>query len=590
MKSWAIFLLLLGSTAVAAGQSMEHYIHLTDSFKKTGQVDKLIPVLLREIKVHPGNEYALRTLGGLYFEQHRPEEGERYFKEAIKIDPLCARCYMSMGIAAAMRNENGRAMENLNRAIGCDPGDAGIYSVRASLNELLGNSQEALFDYNMAIYIDPRNASNYLQRGTLNGKAGFFYLALADFDKAAELDTANYLVLFSRATLYFGKKMFKEAFADINRAISLDSTHAFLFSARGNFYSDVNDFGKAIADYNYAVKLDAKDYHLLYNRALCYYALQDMNAYCEDIHECYRILSAYAPGDSLKIQLDQTLARFCDSARENYYYHRGIALFNQHRYKEAIEMYTTAIQKFPASSLIRILRANAYLVLKDYSHAIPDYTKAIGNKENIGNDLRESGIQVSSEDTYINGLFATTWLSLSQSEFALGNYSAALVDINQGIGLAPVLKEFGKENYYNMRGIILITMGRQEEASRDFDTSLALNPAFETAWVNRSVAKVTAGNGENPKAMAVKTDESLALNVNWELPDRKSGRHNSENLASALEDCNRALQLNPADAYACYVRGRLEKLLGFGNYCIDLLKSKGMGFPVEAKYLKDCGE
>jgi tetratricopeptide (TPR) repeat protein len=152
------------------------------------------------------------------------------------------------------------------------------------------------------------------------------------------------------------------------------------------------------------------------------------------------------------------------------------------------------------------------------------------------------------------------------------------------------MKEFGKENYYNMRGIILITTGRQPDAINDFDTCLGLNPGFEVAWINRAIAKVNSNNGEELKDYTIKADESLAFNVNWSLPEKKSHKNNSENLRSAMEDCNRAIQLNPKDDYALYVRGRLSRLLGYGNYCSDLLKAKELGFPVEQKYLKECGE
>ena len=157
--------------------------------------------------------------------------------------------------------------------------------------------------------------------------------------------------------------------------------------------------------------------------------------------------------------------------------------------------------------------------------------------------------------------------------------------------MAPKQKEFGLENFYNLRGIILITKGRQKESIPDFDTCVELNPNFEIAYINRAVAKVKQNNGEQLSEYTIKSEmNNLAFNVNWTLPEKKTRKNNSENTMSALEDCNRAIQLNPKDDYAWYVRGRLEKIIGYGNYCPDLIKAKSLGFPVEQKYMSECGE
>jgi len=588
MKSVLVLIVCCYCSVYAPAQTLLKYNQLIDSFRKTGQEDNLIPWFLKEVKARPGNENALKALGSLYFEKNDLVAGEKYYRQALKINQLCARCYMSLGIACAIRKDNKKALENLNKAVACDPGDAYIYSVRANLNDLMGYKQEALFDFNMAVYIDSKNALYYMQRGSFNGKAGYFYLALSDLNMAAGLAPANYLVFYTRADLYFGKKMFKEAIDDISKAISLDSTHAFLYSARGNFYSEINEFGKAVADYTHATSLDPGDFHLIYNRALCNYALEDMDAYCSDIHSCYTVLMQYAPADTMNARLEATMAVYCDPAKESYYYHRGIALFNQRRYTEALVVYSEAIKRFPASPLIWSFRGNTYLVLKDYAHAIADYCESITNKDNIRTDLKETNINTLTPDVYITGLFATTQLSMAQCEFSLGHYTDALAHISKGIEMAPVMKEFGKENYYNLRGIILITMGRQAEAVADFDTCLELNPAFESAWINRAVAKVNSGNGSEITDYKLKTDESLAIRVNWALPDRKK-KKGDENILSAIEDCNRAILLNPKDEYAYYVRGRLGRITGYGNYCSDLVKARELGFGVEPKYMTDCG-
>jgi len=95
---------------------------------------------------------------------------------------------------------------------------------------------------------------------------------------------------------------------------------------------------------------------------------------------------------------------------------------------------------------------------------------------------------------------------------------------------------------YNTRGRIGAAMGRFAEATRDFDSAIALNPDYVAAYMNRA--------------------ESHA----------SSGRY-----ASAIEDLDRAIELAPDFAYAFYRRGvalselgEIELAIESYNAAIDL--------------------
>jgi len=590
MKSWLIVLLFF-CPFFCNGQTNEKYQRTIDSFKRTGQEEKLIPYFNREVKLRPKNEAALKALGFLYLENDQFEEGEKYFRDALNVNPKCAHCYMSLGIVYSIKKDFPKASEYFDKSISLEPGSAYLYSMRANFRVMEGDKDEALFDCNKAISLDGQNMEYYMQRGKLNGLQGYFYLALADFNKAVELSPQNYEPYSGRADLYNQKGMKKEALADIDKAIAFDSSKVNLYSMRGNIYADISEYPKAINDYTYAIKLEPKDFHLVFNRAQCFYAQEDMDGYCADIDASYQVLLKYAQVDTMKPILEHTIRIYCDPSNENYYYHRGIAAYNLKQYSKAIVYYDEANKKFPDNSLIWSFRGNALFMLKDYTHAIDDYNESIRNKANIYVDLKETEINSMAIENYIKGLFAGERFSLAESKFALGKYEEALGEIDSGIELTRGLMEFDKETYFNARGIILETLGKNEEAIKNFDTSIALNPLFEPAWVNRASAKIYKGIDIKRICSGIyATFNSEAVNASWRLPDIAFRRNDPDNCASAMEDCSRALLLEPKDEYAFYLRGRIKKGIGRVDYCFDLIKARELGFPVEPDLITDCGK
>ncbi len=100
----------------------------------------------------------------------------------------------------------------------------------------------------------------------------------------------------------------------------------------------------------------------------------------------------------------------------------------------------------------------------------------------------------------------------------------------QSADLSPLHEAYA----YNTRGRIGAAMGRFAEATRDFDSAIALNPGYVAAYMNRA--------------------ESHA----------SSGRY-----ASAIEDLDRAIDLAPDFAYAFYRRGVALFELGEIELAID---------------------
>ncbi|MEI7594100.1 MAG: tetratricopeptide repeat protein [Bacteroidota bacterium] len=534
MRYWTTIILAL-LTICSFGQTKDKYDKIVDSLSRAGQSEKLIPYFQKELKSYPINENVLRWLGYLFIADNQLDLGEKYYNDALIVNPKCARCYMNIGRVYALKKDDKKAFEFFDKSINTDPNDAMLYSTRANLKEIKGDKFGALFDFNKAIELDPKNADYYIQRGLYNSNQGFFSLAISDLNKAVELAPNNYYPYFQRSSLYYGKQMVKEALEDINKALQLDSTQQVLYTGRGAIYAFLKEHEKAIADYTKAIQLNPKDYLPYYNRALDKYALEDMNGSCSDLHECFSVLQKYEPDNSLIAELEYSIGNYCDSTKASYYYQRGIAFYNLQQFDQAVNIYSVGIMKFPDNSMILSFRGNAYFALKNYTKALPDYCASIKNKENVIYDIEanQKHLKLTNEsiDTYINGFIASMQICIAESKFALGQYDEALIEINKGIEITPNIKEFGKENYYNVRGNIYLAIGKYQQAIIDFDKCIQINSSFPLAYVNRAVAKINLANNISITSYSIRGGiNNQTFNVNWTLPLKTSVKKTDNNI------------------------------------------------------------
>ncbi|HTB51955.1 MAG TPA: tetratricopeptide repeat protein [Ferruginibacter sp.] len=593
MKHFITILLTL-CAFFAVAQKPNKYDKIVDSFQRAGKTEKLIPFFQKELKAAPNNENVLRWLGYLYIQNKQLDLGKKYYTDALAIDPACGNCYANIGMAYSMKSDYNKALECYNKGLAMDPGNAMLYAQRGQLKAFLGDRSNASADMDEAIELAPKAAEYYIQRGKFNESMGYSSLAIFDFNKAVELAPDNYDAYFERADHYFNKQMTQEALQDINMAISLDSNQEKLYLGRAAIYASLTERDLAMADYAKAVKLNPKDYGAYYNRSFVDYTLEDMDGYCVDLYTAYDTLKKYGPTDSLKNNLEYSIDIYCDSGKASYYYQRGVAFYNLQQYDKAIRIYTAGLKKFPKNSMMLCFRGNAYFTAKDYTQALSDYTASFNNKENVVDDYKlnqkHTGWDPTTLDKQIALFFATAQLSIAQSKFALGDYDSALVAINTALTLAPDLKDFTTEDFYNVRGDILMALGKYQQALDDYNKAIEINFSFYQAYVNRAVAKVDIANNITVRSYFVSggtNDQSF--NANWTLPVKSSIKKSDANMASALADCNKAIVIDPKSGYGYYIRGQIKKLL-LSDYCNDIQIAKDLNYPVDPELLKGCGK
>ncbi len=587
-----IFVGLCFCSCIVSAQNSDLYEHVFDSLKKNNQLDKLIPYFQKELKAHPKNENLLRWLGYSNVINDKPDEGQKYYSQALIVNPACAACYLWLCRIAAMKKDTGKAIELLNKAILTNPKDASFYAVRSSLTETV-NAGPALEDLKKAISLDPKQSGYYVQRGDYRLRQQSLLLAMADYDQAIRLDEHNYDAYLKRANVYYEQRKWENCLSDLDKAYAIDSTRGDLYFSRAAVNYVLKNFEQSIDDYTKAIRFNPNDYMAYYYRANTRYSLEDMDGACTDNQLSYSILKKTDPSNALVKELEQSLNDYCDTSNEKYYYQRGIAFYNLGKFKEAVEVYSYGLQKFPTSGMMINFRGNAYLKLKEYNRAIKDYSESIGKKDYFIRDMKRNYRNSSDApdvfDAKVNTYMANTLQSMAEAEFALGLHGEALKDVNTAIATQHTSAEATTENFYNLRGDINAALGKFEQAIKDYDTCLQLNSNSAWPYINRAVAKLYTGVPIRIQSYFITLNtKNQQSNTNWSLPINSAVRRNNSNIISALGDCNKGIALDANIGYAYYVRAEIKKMLG-DNPCFDFLKAKELGYPLPPESMKNCG-
>jgi tetratricopeptide (TPR) repeat protein len=144
-------------------------------------------------------------------------------------------------------------------------------------------------------------------------------------------------------------------------------------------------------------------------------------------------------------------------------------LVTDKNYSAAVDAFSRNLAKFPNYATAYGYRSSAYLHLNDYDRAIDDATKAIvlGPMEVI--------------PWFPYAIRAQAYEQKKYQDLALADYTSAIAN-NYGL------------NGYAQRGMLYAKMNRYEEAFKDFDEVIRLDPSNAGAYYQRGLCSLQKGN------------------------------------------------------------------------------------------------
>ena len=124
----------------------------------TKEPEKAKALLLKAVKLVPGNAQGHYLLGRIYTQQKDFTSAIASYQTAVELDPQMPNAYFNLGYIYAVKNDNIRAEEMFSRVVELSPPflDEALYNL-AIVQRKMGNIQGCIKNLEKAIVVNPEN-------------------------------------------------------------------------------------------------------------------------------------------------------------------------------------------------------------------------------------------------------------------------------------------------------------------------------------------------------------------------------------------------------------------------------------------------
>ena len=213
----------------------------------------------------------------------------------------------------------------------------------------------------------------------------------------------------------------------------------------------------------------------------------------------------------------EAAARSADHLTSQDHYRRGLVLAEAGDHRRAISEFTSALHGDPGAVDVQasatLARIDSYIAIEPLT-AVRELTGLLTDA-GTGAPFAEGSVR----------------LRRARAQFALGNRQLALADLDRLIGDSraehdhPLLRQtYGsKEQPLNLRGLILLDLGRANDAVDDFTAALAISPDNLDYLRNRARARMVSGDAKAARADLDRVHSLIAMGghgaIERALPD-----------------------------------------------------------------------
>jgi tetratricopeptide (TPR) repeat protein len=258
---------------------------------------------------------------------------------------------------------------------------------------------------------------------------------------------------------------------------------------------------------------------------------------------------------------DFTLAGEKDPKNGEPDFYLGYLAFTTDTSQLVINKLNSAISKGYTQPQVYYYRGLYYLMVKNYSTAITDFTSAIELKSD----------------------YALAYHDRATAKRGLGDFQGALYDYRMAVNY--------QNNFplaFNNMGSVKIALGDYEGALADYSVAIKLNPDFYIAYNNRGTAKYYLGQ---PDSALIDFNKAIEIQPNYipALNNKAAGLSKNMAYTEAIGLFNQILESDNTFGKAYLNRGLVRELTGdLEGACTDWKKALELGITDAEKYLKEC--
>lgn len=246
--------------------------------------------------IHSANEprhavaAALTDRAAAYIKKKEAGRAVRDLNRAIGLYPDFALAFYDRGVVYYANGRVNAAFHDFDRAVHLNPDLTRALAYRGLMYVNKGEYGRGMKDLDRAIRVDPGFVRSFVFRGFAYLREGDNDRAMEDFDHAVHLK-ANFLpALLGRGAVYSQERRYERAIEAYDRVLRLKPDYEFVLASRGAAYLDVGEFTLAIKDFDRAVSLRPRDGNAFDDRGLAYLFRGEYRRGVEDFRRAIHLL------------------------------------------------------------------------------------------------------------------------------------------------------------------------------------------------------------------------------------------------------------------------------------------------------------
>jgi tetratricopeptide (TPR) repeat protein/tRNA A-37 threonylcarbamoyl transferase component Bud32 len=378
----------------------------------------------------------------------------------------------------------------------------------------LDHLPEALFGFTACINLRPDFPLSYNNRGNILLRLKRYDQAIEDCTAALVRDNRYFEACENRGLAYLGQGKIDAALRDFNRAIELKPDKASLYFRRAEVYRRMKRLAEALLNADRAIALNRNDAEFYYMRA----GLRAATRQYAPARDDYSAALALVPRGANVLQ---------DRALLNWLHLKD--------FDAALADAAQLTRLQPKNALPQRILGSIYLGQREYDKALPAFHKAL--------DLKP-------DDTVV------LW-DLAQLYFWQEDAAKAL-EVLDPLTAQPSPK---LPVSLNLRGDVYLSMGRLDDAAKDYERIIELRPKDPDAYIGLALVRIKQGKAEEARAcyerMVAANPDSAPVYLR-----RAEFRRDRGEFDLAEADCDRAAGKEPNSALAALVRASITAARG----------------------------
>ena len=409
------------------------------SHYKSGKVDVLIDESIELLKKNSKSVVLLDILGSAYASIKNYAEAEKYYKQALEINPGTAHLYNNL---------------------------ANVYIDKK-------NFDLAIPVLESAIQIDEKNIESFLQLAHIHKINKDYSSAFDLLDKALNLDDKSVPIIFSIGNLMLDMKENEQAMECFKNCISIDPNHVSSLLNISHILIHQENYEEALSYLDLLLKIDPRNTNALNNFGVCSLKMRSL----EDAKNSF------------------LMAKNLDSKNVEVLINLNLVSMEKKDYDSARKYLEEAILIDPENRLANLHYANLLMNTGGFEEAI-DRLKVIESLENkdvtvyinLGNVYTGIGQPFKAMEYFKKALDLEP--KKPETLLNIGNAFRELKKIKNAISSYKLSLQF-KPNYpeaYNNLGVAYCEIQDYQEAVRNFDKVLELNSEHHMARAQRAFA------------------------------------------------------------------------------------------------------